>query len=289
MPKSLTVLVTGATGHQGGALSRLLLNKGHRVRAFTRNSETPSVRALEELGAEVSVGSFDEPESMERAMDGVDAVFGMSAPYEDGTEAETRRGIAIANAAQSSGVRHLVFTSAGTNLKYTGVPNIDSRLNIEKHIASLSIPSTIVGLVFFMDNLLGPFFLPRLREGKLKLPLPPERTLAQTSLDDIASFLALVIENSERFTNARINIGSDELSGKKMAEILSHVLDRPVEFSMDPVEQPTSKNRSAMFRWLDRVGFHANLSELHHNYPEVGWRSFEEWAQAQNWSVLQDP
>ena len=39
----MTILVTGATGKQGGHVARLLLEKGHRVHALTRKSDGPSI------------------------------------------------------------------------------------------------------------------------------------------------------------------------------------------------------------------------------------------------------
>ncbi len=56
MSNSLSVLVTGATGKQGGALARLLLKKGHRVRALTRKPDSQAAQQLKRLGAELATG-----------------------------------------------------------------------------------------------------------------------------------------------------------------------------------------------------------------------------------------
>ena len=77
-----SVLVGGATGQQGGAVARLLLEKGHRVVALTRKPESESAARLTQAGVEVAVGSFDDGSALERAMRGVDAVFTMSTPFE---------------------------------------------------------------------------------------------------------------------------------------------------------------------------------------------------------------
>ena len=114
MSDPMSVLVGGATGQQGGAVARLLLDKGHRVVALTRRPDSEAAVHLRQAGAEVVVGTFDDRSSLERTMRGVDAVYTMSTSFETGTEAEVRQGIAVADAASSAGVVHLVFSSVGS-------------------------------------------------------------------------------------------------------------------------------------------------------------------------------
>src|ERR671917_192285 len=99
MSDSLSVLVCGATGQQGGALARVLLDKGYRVRALVRRPDSPEARELERLGAELAEGNFEEPSTIEDAAKGMDAVFIVATPFEAGMEAESRHGIAAADRA----------------------------------------------------------------------------------------------------------------------------------------------------------------------------------------------
>ena len=69
------VLVTGATGTQGGAVVRELLSRGYKVRAMTRNPDQPAAQALVSLGAEVVHGDFSDSESLRQAMTGGRVVF----------------------------------------------------------------------------------------------------------------------------------------------------------------------------------------------------------------------
>lgn len=109
MAERKAVLVTGATGKQGGALARVLLK--NRVRAVTRNVDSPQARALAQQGAELFPADADDVESLERAAAEMDAVFAMATPVEGGIEVETRQGINIVNAAQVAGVKHIVYSS----------------------------------------------------------------------------------------------------------------------------------------------------------------------------------
>ena len=69
------IVVTGATGKQGGAVARSLFGRGFRVRALTRNPQKPEAQALADHGAEVVQGDMEERSSMERALEGAYGIF----------------------------------------------------------------------------------------------------------------------------------------------------------------------------------------------------------------------
>lgn len=288
MSNSLSVLVTGATGKQGGALARLLLKKGHRVRALTRKPDAPAAQELKRLGAELATGSLEDHAAIERAAQGVDAVFAMSTPFEAGTEIETRQGMTVADAAKAVGVKHLVYSSVGSADRNTGIPHFDSKYKVEQYIQAFDIPHTIVGPVFFMENLTSPWWLPGLQEGKLAMALPATRKLQQIALDDIAGFVALVLERREQFLSKRVDIASDELTGNQVVELLSRISGRKIEYLELPLAPVRASNEdfAKMFEWFDRVGYSIDIAALRREYPEVGWHRFEEWAKTQNWSEL---
>src|SRR5690606_35954865 len=109
------VLVTGATGRQGGAVARQLLRRGgFRVRALTRDPARPAARALADAGAEVVRGDMDRPETLRPALDGAYGVFSVQNFWETGYEREIQQGIALADAAHAAGVQHFVYSSVGS-------------------------------------------------------------------------------------------------------------------------------------------------------------------------------
>ena len=194
MSKQLNVLVIGATGQQGGSVARHLLDKGHRVRALARNTDSSSANQIESLGAELVVGDTEDGESVVRAAVGVDAVYAMTTFTQSGLEAEVRQGRTIADAVKTAGVGHFLYASVASADQSTAVPHFDSKYEIEQHIKLLGIPHTIVAPVFFSENLLSPWTLPGLIEGKLAIPVPPDRSLQQISVEDISSFVVLVLQ-----------------------------------------------------------------------------------------------
>ena len=114
MSESRLVLVTGATGKQGGACVEALLTRGHKIRALTRNSASPAANRLREQGVDNVLGDFSDHDSLVRAARGADAVYAMSTPYEQGAEKETAQGITITIAARAARVGHFVYSSVAS-------------------------------------------------------------------------------------------------------------------------------------------------------------------------------
>jgi uncharacterized protein YbjT (DUF2867 family) len=280
-----TILVTGATGQQGGHVARSLLENGHVVRALTRNPESQGAKGLREMGAEIHQGSFDDPTSMVKAARGADAVFAMGTPYESGAETETKQSIALLDAMGAAGVGHIVYTSVADADKGTGVPHFDSKHAVEEHLREMGTPYTILGPVWFMENVLGPWFLPELQQGRLSLALPAGRAVQQISLGNIADVASTVIEGGSAFHGRRIDIAGDEVSGEQMIEIISRLSGRKLEYVQVPLEALREMNEdwAKMFEWFDKVGYDADIPSLRQEFPGIHWQTFEEWASDQEW------
>jgi len=77
------------------------------------------------------------------------------------------------------------------------------------------VPYTIVAPVYFMENLLQPWILPSLRQGKLAMALPARRSLQQIAVADIGAFVAAVIERGDTVFGRRFDIAGDELTGEE--------------------------------------------------------------------------
>src|ERR1700733_9969974 len=112
------ILVTGATGKQGGATARRLLADGWPVRALVRDPAAPVAVTLASAGAQLVHGDFDDPASLPPALDGVGAVFGIPpvALSPAGPEAgpEGARGRALIDAAAAAGIEQVVFSTVAS-------------------------------------------------------------------------------------------------------------------------------------------------------------------------------
>ena len=283
------ILVIGATGQQGGAVARLLLQKRHEVYALTRNteSETPKEQYLRNLGAKLIKGDLENPDSLEQATNGVDSVFLMGTPAGDGLEGETRRVKMMTDIAKEKKVAHLVYSSIVNADKNTGIPHFESKYKLEQHIKNCGIPYTIIGPTFFMENLLS-YSRAGLQQGQLALPLSPSTILQQIALENIAEFSTLVLERRNSFLGKRIDIASDELTGEQAAKILSDELGRKIKYVQVPLEQirQAREDIALMYEWFERVGTGIDITNLHQQYPEVNWRRFKDWVKSQNWDDI---
>src|SRR5882724_7059964 len=288
MSKSKLVLVTGATGNQGGAVAHALLTQGHQVRALTRNPASAAAIRLREQGVEIAVGDFTDHDSLVRAAHGADAVYAMSTPQEHGAKIEIAQGITITDAAKAAGVVHFVYSSVASANRATGVPHFDSKYAVERHLQASGVQYTIVAPVFFMDNLLQPWMLSGLRQGKLAMAMPASRALQQITVADIGAFVAAVIERNDTVFGHRLEIAGDELTGEEAAAILSKVTGREVHYEGFPpdVLRAQSEDMALMFEWFDSTGYAADIKSLRRDFPEVTWHTFAEWARKQDWSVL---
>ncbi|WP_421702768.1 NmrA family NAD(P)-binding protein [Aliiroseovarius sp.] len=70
-----TIVVTGATGNQGGAVVRHLLNTEFAIKAVSRSLHSPAAQKLREMGVEVVQGDLDKPETLGPILDGAHGVF----------------------------------------------------------------------------------------------------------------------------------------------------------------------------------------------------------------------
>src|SRR5262245_4536778 len=118
-----TILVTGATGLQGGSVVRALQKKGgFTVRALTRDASSPKAAKLKEKGVEVMAGDLDDRASLDAAMRGAHGVFSVQTIGKKEGD-EQRQGIAVAEAAAAAKVEHLVYSSVDGAERKTGIPH----------------------------------------------------------------------------------------------------------------------------------------------------------------------
>jgi len=285
MAQKLTVVVTGSTGKQGGAVARGLLERGHKVRAVTRDPNSSQAKSLVNAGATLVAASLEDTAAITKALKGATSFFAMTTPS-GGTEAETRQGVAAADAAKAAGV-HLVFTSVGSANRQTGVPHFDSKYEVEKHIAEIGVRATILAPVAFMENLY--FIREQVAKGIYASALAPTRALAQVAVADIGAVAVRVLEDAGHFRGKRFDLASDELTGNDVLAILSRVTGRPFSYyqvPLDVIRQRMGEDAVRMYEWFDRVGFAVDRAALRREFPDVVFHDFESWAKTQDWSVL---
>lgn len=265
------ILVTGATGKQGGAVIRHLRAKGFPLRALTRNPDQPEARALvNQTGVEVALGDYDDKPSLLRALEDVYGVFSVQTPFPDGVEAEVRQGTALIDAAHSSDISHFVYSSVGSADQHTGIPHFESKWKIEEHLRRTGMPYTILRPVYLMENWLQ--MKDMIDQGKVMLPLNPETILQQIAVDDIGAFVAMAFEHPGKWQGASTDIAGDESFVDQIADTLQSSYS---QIPWEDFEKGAGQEMAAMFRWFQDVGYHADVTALRQEHP--GLTNFERW------------
>lgn len=286
--KTLHVLVTGATGRQGGTVLRHLHARGHRLRALVRDRTAPAAVALQRLGVELFQGSLEDASAIEQAAQFVDVAFLMTTPFDKGVEGERAQGLTAVDALRAGDVPFVVYSSVASAPQRTGIPHFDSKFAVEHHLRSSGVPFAIVGPVAFMENAVSPYSLPALRQGTLGLGLPPDKPLQMLAVEDLGAFDTFVVENPTRFRGQRVEIAGDELTGLQQAEVLSRRAGRPIRFQPIPFDvlRQRSEDLARMSEWMSQHGYAVKIDRLRTDYPNIGWHRFDDWAAEQDWHRL---
>ncbi|MEC5317701.1 NmrA/HSCARG family protein [Brenneria populi subsp. brevivirga] len=271
-----TIVVLGATGHQGGAVARSLIADGYwKVRALSRNPDSDTARRLTAGGIDVVAADMDSPESLPKAFAGAYGVFSVQGS-EGGGEMETRRGIAVADAALAAGVEHLVYSSVGGANRRSRVPHFDSKWRVEEHISKIGIPATIARPVFFMENFVGSGMRTVLF-ALMRSYIPAEKPLQMIATDDIGKWVAYAFAHPETFIGKSEEIAGDELTRKQIAAAFKrHGLSTGLPFPIPRLLlRPLPYDIRRMFEWFGEAGYAADIPALKTRLP--GLLTLDSW------------
>lgn len=278
-----TILVTGATGKQGGAAVEHLRQRGFSIRALTRHPDNEAARKLTDAAVEVHAGDLEDPASVGRALEGVYGVFGVITPYDkSGVEGEIVQGKNLVDAAQRQGVEHFVYSSVGGADKNTGIPHFESKFQIEEHLRRSGVPFSILRPVAFYEN--WSFVKDFIERGILPQPLSPQRKLQQIAVDDIAGFATLAFEHPGKWHGRALEIAGDELTMEQYAAAFTKALGYDVRYQQvpwDQFEQNSGHETAIMYKWFEDTGYSANIEELRQEFPPL--KSFPQWLAKTGW------
>lgn len=260
--EDLTILVVGATGRQGGAVARHLLQSGWKVRAMTRDVTSAKAMALAQPGLELVKADLEDKASLTKALEGTYGVFAAITPYEKGVEAEARQGKNLIDAATRAAVSHFVYSSVGGADRNTGIPHFESKWAIENHLVRSTIPYTVLRPVSFMENFSNPFNKKAILAGRLESTLDPEKPLQMIAVDDIGGFAAMAFDAPEQWKSKAIEIAGDQKTMPEVAELFSKSIGRQVNYVRTSLDSAPNPDLRAMLEWFQKDGYKANIEEL---------------------------
>ncbi|GAB4322173.1 MAG: NmrA/HSCARG family protein [Candidatus Zixiibacteriota bacterium] len=283
-----TILVTGATGAQGGSVARFLLESGRfAVRAMTRNPESDKAKALARAGAEVIQGDLGDKDSIVRALKGCDGVFGVTNFWEH-FDREREHGQNLIDAVADSGVKHFVFSSLhdanALSNNTLAVPHFQIKADLAKIARAKNLPLTVVMPAFYYENYL--YFAPPQKQddGSFVFGYPQGDTpLAMVPIEDMGGVVAAIFAHRERYLGKTVGIVGDQLTGDQQAELMTRILGKTIRYQHIPrdvfasFDMPGADDLANMFE-LNRLYITdrtADLNESRALYPMI--QTFEQW------------
>ncbi|KAJ3341105.1 hypothetical protein HDU93_005737 [Gonapodya sp. JEL0774] len=282
----LKILITGATGTQGGAaLSAMRRDQDlcarYTLLALTRNPDSAKAKALAEQGVQVVKGDLTDKAAMERAFAGVWGVYLVTDPQSNGgAKKEVEMGVNAVDIAFKAGVSYIVFASGGginADAMKVQFPFYWSKQQIQARICSLSWPVgwSIIGPTGFMENfeMQGP-----MSKGTLVSLGKPDQKMHWISARDIGVFVAMAFDRVEEFKGRKVDIAGDELSNDECAAILSQLTGVKWKYYRIPnfVLRFISSDLYQMGRAFDQfITTEIDIAALRTLHP--GLQTFKDW------------
>lgn len=285
------LLITGATGQQGGAVVNALLadNKStstpFQILALTRDATSQKAQDLaSKPNADVVEGDSKQPDSIFSKYGPLDGVYIVTA-FAPGqkADAEEAQATPLINASVEHGVPHIVFSSVdrggGDDQQETHLKHFASKARIEallkQKTAGTKTQWTILRPTAFMDNL-NPNFM-----GKAFAAMWEgigDKPLQIVAVRDIGVFAAKAFEDPETYNGRAISLAGDELTfaqaEKVFKETLGYDLPKTWGFVGAGIKLMV-KEMGDMFAWFKDEGYGADIQALRREEPTL--QDFGTW------------
>lgn len=282
MTADRVIFVTGATGRQGGAAARALLERGYRVRGLTRDPGKPAAEALRAEGAEIVEGDLCDPSSVRPHLNGVDGVFAALNYWEAGYDGEVRQGRGLIDAATEAGVSHFVYSSVASADRNTGIAHFESKWEIEQYLRVSGLAYTVLRPVAFMDD--WEEERASVAGGVLSLPLDPMVSFQQVAVADVGTFAAMALDRPDRWTGRSVDLAGDDLPMLHVADAFARVTGHPVRYaqmSWKDCRAQLGEDLTTMFRFYNDVGTAVAIPALRRAHP--GLKTLERYLRDRGW------
>lgn len=265
-----TILVTGATGTQGGAVARELLARGYDVRGLTRNPDSASAQALAGLGVTMVRGDYEDVDGLVAAMDDVYGVFAMTNFWEHGYDNEVRHGRNLVDAATRARVRHFIYSSNAAADRGTGIPHFESKAEIEAYLKASDLIYTVVRPVEFMDNIR--WDRERILDGYYVDPRDPNSSHQWIAVRDVGFFVGEAFDNPGEWQGRTLEIAGDEMTVGEYIALVSRIAGVDIEYrrqSWEEFRDELGEEMTEMFQWFEASGYDAEVATLRDRYPDL--------------------
>ncbi|GAQ79013.1 hypothetical protein KFL_000220470 [Klebsormidium nitens] len=297
------ILVTGATGSQGGGVVRhLLKGGGFKVRGLTRDATSVKARALVERGVDVVQGDLLQPDSLTKAFAGASTLF-LVTDYWGSRDAdvEIKMGKNAIDAAKAAGIDFVLFSSledpgpiAGGKMEEAVpgriMPQFESKAEIEAHLRQSGLPfATLLTCMFYDDFVNFPFLQPQ-ADGTFVFysncgPAPHPWHCA----DDVGGCSAVIFREQDKFNGRTIPVVGEHISCSDLAKTVSEVTGKTVRHQ----ELPDAIARGAygadlanIYVFLRDFPFHDESRSVSAAHAIYKGPTFRQWAEQNREALL---
>ena len=273
-------LVTGATGHVGGPVAMQLHEQGHSVRALVRD---PAQAASLAAGIELAIGDLDDPDSVSKAVAGVEAIFLMQV---GGGSEQTKTMIAAARDAAVP--RIVLLSSAGARLLPLDANPMGAAFAAREQVLRESgLGVTYLRPSAFASNAFG--WRDSIRAGQVVDPTG-DGVFAVIDPEDIARVAVAVLTEDGHVGNGYLLTGPQALTSREQVEIIAEMTGRPIdfqdvtphEFAQAAIQRGTPPEQAHLFERLNEV-FRArrsvNITDDVENITGIAPATFRDWCE----------
>ncbi|RYP26857.1 hypothetical protein DL767_007899 [Monosporascus sp. MG133] len=299
---SKVILVTGATGKQGGAVINALINRkdaDFAILAVTRDVNSSSAKRVASKSSLITLvqGNLDDvptlfKDAQEACNRPIWGVYSVQVSMGKGVtvESEISQGKAVIDEAIRAGVTHFVYNSVergGDEASWdnpTPIPHFRSKYYIERHLRDATAAGkagermgwTIFRPVAFMDNLV-PGFPNRVFMAAMHnwMGDKPNQWIATS---DIGIFATKAFVEPGRWDRKAVGLAGDELTFRELGAAFEAVTGRPVpeaHWIFGSVLTFMVTELRLMIAWFASDGYKADIKSRRREHPEL--LTMEEW------------
>jgi uncharacterized protein YbjT (DUF2867 family) len=302
-PARRVILVTGATGKQGGAVVDALLAlpkpEQFKILAVTRDPGSAAAQRLTDKSPSIILvkGDMDDvpalfaqaKEALSPTSEDIWGVFSVQSDWKH----ELSQGKAMIDESLRSGVKHFVYTSVdrgGEERSWenaTDIPHFEAKYKIEHHLVHDTVlvarnskkppmTWTILRPVMFMDNL-APGFQTRVLLTAYRDTMK-NKSLPWVAVADVGYFGAQAFYKPEQYNLKAITIAGDDLTFEDVNQTFIRVTGHPAPTTLGFIGWAMKKSYGEigkMLWWFHEEGYKADIPALRELHP--GLLNFETW------------
>jgi uncharacterized protein YbjT (DUF2867 family) len=237
----MTILVSGATGNIGGEVIRHLLEQKASIRALVR--DRAKATKLEAQGIELAQGDFNQPETLDAALQGIDAAF-LVMPNDPNQVALECNFI---DAAKRAGVRHVVKLSV---LRSGEIPSTFQQWHrqIEEHLEASGMTWTHLRPNMLMQNMRW-FTQTMAQQGAFYHSIGDTK-ISHVDARDVAAVAAVCLSQSGHENKAYDLTGAEAITFTQVAEYFAKASNRSIQYiTISPADMKAARLANGELEW----------------------------------------